>query len=68
MQLARGADGQWTGKYVRDAVGNPLRSVCHSFVGCNGAQPGQIVFLSDCTHALAGQVRELAPFPSRADP
>lgn len=29
---------------------------CHSFVGCNGAQPGEIVFLSDCTHALAGQI------------
>ncbi|MGA4275558.1 hypothetical protein ACI2VH_03025 [Ralstonia nicotianae] len=32
---------------------------CHSFVGCNGAQPGQITFLGDCTHALAGQTVEL---------
>ena len=32
---------------------------CHSFVGCNGAQPGQITFLSDCTHALAGQTVDL---------
>lgn len=33
--------------------------VCHSFIGCNGAQPGQITFLSDCTHALAGQTVDL---------
>lgn len=36
--------------------------VCHSFIGCNGAQPGQIVFLGDCTHALAGQVVDIPPF------
>jgi hypothetical protein len=33
--------------------------ICHSFVGCNGAQPGEIIFLNDCTHHLAGQVRPL---------
>lgn len=33
--------------------------VCHSFVGCNGAAPGQIVFLSDCTQALAGLTVDL---------
>lgn len=33
--------------------------VCHSFIGCNGAQPGQIIFLGDCTHALAGQTVDL---------
>ena len=33
--------------------------VCHSFVGCNGAQPGEIIFLPDSTHHLAGQVRPL---------
>ena len=38
---------------------------CHSFVGCNGAQPGQIVFLSDCTHELRGQVVDL---PERWQP
>ncbi len=36
---------------------------CHTFVGCNGAQPGQIIFLGDCTHALAGQTVELADWP-----
>ncbi|WP_250507685.1 hypothetical protein [Caballeronia sp. GAFFF3] len=33
--------------------------VCHSFVGCNGAVPGQIVFLGDCTHSLANQTVDL---------
>lgn len=37
----------------------PVEHVCHSFVGCNGAAPGQIVYLSDCTHALAGKVLPL---------
>ncbi|HEV7337006.1 MAG TPA: DUF6527 family protein [Bosea sp. (in: a-proteobacteria)] len=32
-------------------------SVCHSFV-----RDGQIQFLSDCTHALAGQTVSLKPF------
>ena len=40
---------------------------CHSFVGCNGAQPGQIVFLSDCTHALAGQTVDLPDWPRHED-
>jgi hypothetical protein len=34
--------------------------ICHSFVGCNGAQPGEIIYLGDCTHHLAGQVRPLS--------
>lgn len=33
---------------------------CHTFVGCNGAEPGQVIFLGDCTHKLAGTVQ---PFP-----
>lgn len=36
--------------------------ICHSFIGCNGAQPGQIIFLADCTHALANQVVDIPPF------
>ena len=36
---------------------------CHTFVGCNGAQPGEVIFLSDCTHALAGQVLPFADLP-----
>lgn len=36
---------------------------CHTFVGCNGAQPGEIVYLGDCTHDLAGKTLPLAEFP-----
>lgn len=36
---------------------------CHTFVGCNGAQPGEIIFLGDCTHELAGQTLPLAALP-----
>lgn len=33
----------------------PERTLCHSFVGCNGAAPGQIIFLDDCAeHKLRG--------------
>lgn len=35
------------------------KHVCHCFVGCNGAAPGQITFLGDCTHALKGQTVDL---------
>ncbi|MPW16892.1 hypothetical protein GCT13_08100 [Paraburkholderia sp. CNPSo 3157] len=38
--------------------GIPLHR-CHSFIGCSGAQPGQITFLGDCTHALANQTVDL---------
>lgn len=34
----------------------PRRVRCHTFIGCNGAQPGQIIFLDDCTHRLRGAV------------
>jgi hypothetical protein len=34
-----------------------INTVCHSFV-----KGGQIQFLGDCTHALAGQTVPLAPF------
>ena len=47
--LARGSD--WENR------------TCHSFVGCNGAQPGEIRFLADSTHALAGQTVPLPPYP-----
>ncbi len=35
---------------------------CHLFV-----TDGQVQFLSDCTHALAGQTVPLAPIPQRVD-
>lgn len=37
--------------------------ICHTFVGCNGAQPGQIIYLGDCTHELAGRVIDLPEIP-----
>lgn len=49
-QLSRDENGKWNGEWERDATGNPIPSVCHSFV-----RDGQIQFLSDCTHDLAGQ-------------
>ncbi|WP_230287474.1 DUF6527 family protein [Deinococcus sp. 12RED42] len=39
------------------------RRICHSFVGMGGAPAGHIVFLSDCTHALAGQTVPLPDWP-----
>jgi hypothetical protein len=38
--------------------------ICHSFVGSSGAQPGEIVFLSDSTHALAGATVPLPSWPA----
>ncbi len=38
--------------------------VCHSYIGCNGAQPGEITFLADCTHSLAGQTVPLPAYPA----
>lgn len=45
---------EWQGEGVP-----PKQHVCHSFVGCNGAQPGQIIFLGDSTHELAGRIVDL---------
>ena len=41
-----------------------VNHVCHTFIGCNGAQPGEVIFLGDCTHSLAGTVH---PFPDLPD-
>lgn len=61
-QIERNERGEWTGEWVRDAGGNALDSVCHSFV-----TDGQIQFLGDCTHALAGQTVPL-PDPDGGTP
>lgn len=53
-KLIRDEAGKWTGEWECDAAGDPVPFVCHSFV-----RGGQIQFLSDCTHALAGQTVEL---------
>lgn len=46
--------GEWTGEWQRDAAGEPIPFVCHSFV-----RNGRIEFLGDCTHNLAGQTIDL---------
>ena len=63
-RITRDAAGKWDGGWELDASGNPVPMKCHSFVGCNGAQPGQIVFLGDSTHLLAGRVVDLPDWPS----
>lgn len=55
VQSINDADGEWTGEFVLDEHGKPRPLVCHSFVTA-----GQIQFLGDCTHALAGQTVPLA--------
>ena len=49
-KLVRDEKGDWTGEWERDANGNLIPQVCHSFV-----VDGAIQFLSDSTHAFAGQ-------------
>lgn len=39
--------------------------ICHTYIGCNGALPGQVIFLGDCTHALAGQIHPFPDIPIR---
>lgn len=58
-QIERDANGRWTGEWLRGADGNPLASVCHSFV-----TDGRIQFLGDCTHATMGQTVDLPDFPA----
>lgn len=40
---------------------NPGAEICHSFI-----RDGQIEFLNDCTHALAGKVVDLPDFDSKS--
>lgn len=63
LRTMRDQFGNWNGRYLRGENGEPLPKLCHTFVGCNGAQPGEIFFLSDCTHELAGKVLPLAELP-----
>lgn len=36
---------------------------CHLSVGCGRAEPGQIEFLPDCSHDLAGQIVDIQDIP-----
>ena len=45
------------GQYGNGEPFEHIKTVCHSFV-----TDGRIQFLSDCTHAMAGQIVDLPPF------
>jgi hypothetical protein len=51
------------GARTADGEGWAANAICHSYIGCNGAAPGEITFLSDCTHALAGKTVPLPEIP-----
>lgn len=68
---ALGAEWTWNGDYIRPTISPSILQklgpyvsgvragqidVCHSFV-----RDGQIEFLSDCTHSLAGRTVPLQP-------
>ncbi len=57
------ADGKWTGEWQYDGDGNPIKVLCHSYIGSMGAPPGHIMFLGDSTHHLAGKTVPLAELP-----
>lgn len=63
LKLNRNEAGEWTGEgvdsWARDAAGNTIPLVCHSFV-----TDGQIQFLNDCTHALTGQTVPIPDLPA----
>lgn len=46
--------GNWTGEYVRDEAGKPVKMRCHSYI-----TDGRIAYLSDCYHQYAGQTLNL---------
>lgn len=54
------AEGWWSGEWKRDANGETIPSVCHSFI-----TDGQVQYLSDSTHHLAGQTVPLEDIPER---
>lgn len=46
----------WTGEWVKDASGNPVPKLCHTYVTA-----GQINYLGDCQHDRANSVAALPP-------
>ena len=54
-------DGRWTGEWVRDAAGKPVKRVCHYII-----TKGIVQYCGDCTHALAGQSVEMPDLPAWA--
>ncbi|WP_246671264.1 DUF6527 family protein [Mesorhizobium sp. 8] len=56
-KVVKDENGRWVGDWQRDAAGNLIPETCHSLIG-----DGQIKFLGDCTHSLAGKTVPLKPF------
>ena len=54
LKVKLGPDGKWNGEWEKDDDGEPLPSVCHSFV-----TDGRIQFLTDSNHPLAGKTVDL---------
>lgn len=52
-------DGRWTGAWVRDLAGEPIKSVCHYILTA-----GVLNFCGDCTHAFAGRSVPLPALPT----
>jgi hypothetical protein len=53
----------YTPAHTWEGTAVPEQTLCHCFVGCNGAQPGEIVYLDDSSaHKLRG-AHPLEPWP-----
>lgn len=63
LQVVRDEEGRWTGEYVKGDNGQPMSRICHSHVGTQGASPGEIRYLNDCTHALKGLTVPMSDIP-----
>lgn len=50
--------GQWTGEWVKDQDGKPVRYVCHY-----NLTDGNLGFLSDCTHEFRNKIVPLPDLP-----
>jgi len=51
-------NGNWTGEWVRDGAGNTVPYICHYVITA-----GELQFMSDCTHAMAGNKIPLPLLP-----
>lgn len=65
LQIYQDDRGDWTGKWKKDASGNPIPLICHTYI-----TDGMVRFLEDCTHEFAGQTLPLPELPPwhRDDP
>lgn len=59
LRIVHDAKGKWTGEWVRDGKGNPVKFVCHY-----NLTKGMLQFHGDSTHAMAGKTIALPPLPA----